>query len=387
MKRTGTGSKKKASAGAAADELTAIPLIIGTGAATVSTAATAPAPVSTAPVSEPEPEAEPAASKKAPRKRETKKKQFPVVAIVTPDGIEGSFSHEMQRPLIAHIPIRSTEVLFHDAPISYDPTPPCDAQPFDTAFDVYQTANELQLDPSSKYEAAPEPTAQQLQQQLLQNESKEDKTAGVQAKPLPVYYKGELDITIAGHEGKLPDSTDIACMWCCHSFEGQPCIIPMREIKGVWEVYGNFCSPECALSTILEERDDSHIRWEKVALLHRLYSDSVCGRIYPAPSRVILKMFGGTIDIDTYRATVRAKKVRVDIHVPPMASILATMDTKPIDFYETTIHKTFVPLNNERMMKAEEGLRLKRSKPLKDKESTLDACMNLQIRRMPIAAM
>jgi hypothetical protein len=32
----------------------------------------------------------------------------------------------------------------------------------------------------------------------------------------------------------------------------------------------------------------------------------------------------------------------------------------------------------------EEGLRLKRTKPLKDKESTLDAVMNLQIRRVPV---
>ncbi len=384
MKRTGAGSKKKA---IAPEEQTAIPIVIGSSsvsetAATVAAAALAPDAVA-APTAAPEPEV----AKKAPRKRETKKKQFPVVAIVTPDGIEGTFIPDMQRPLIAHIPIHSAEVLFHDAPISYDPTPPCEAQPFDAAFDTFQGANDFQTDPNSKYEAAPEPTPQQLQQQQETKEAKEDKAAGVQAKPLPVYYKGELNITVAGPEGKLPDSTETACMWCCHSFEGQPCIIPMREIKGVWEVYGNFCCPECALSYMLEERDDSHIRWEKVALLHRLYGDSVCGRIYPAPARIALKMFGGTLDIDTFRATVRARKVRVDIHVPPMASILATMDTKPIDFYETTIHKTFVPLNNERMQKAEEGLRLKRSKPLKDKESTLDACMNLQIRRMPIAAM
>jgi hypothetical protein len=64
-----------------------------------------------------------------------------------------------------------------------------------------------------------------------------------------------------------------------------------------------------------------------------------------------------------------------------MVSLLATLDTKPIDFYETTLVKSFVPLNTERVKKVEEGLRLKRSKPLKDKESTLDACMNLQIKR------
>jgi hypothetical protein len=383
MKRAGGSTKKKAAAAAADVEQTAIPLIIGGHTPVVASAPeiAAAAAAAAAPVPEPEVQTKKPA---APRKREAKKKQFPVVAIVTPDGIEGTFIPEMQRPLIAHIPIHSAEVLFHDAPVSYDPTPPCEAQPFDSAFDTFQaTDNDFAMDPNSKYEVAPE-TVQTL---VEKEDPKARENQSQQAKPLPVYYKGELNITIAGPEGKLPDSTDTACMWCCHTFEGQPCIIPMREIKGVWEVYGNFCCPECALAYMMDERDDSHVRWEKVALLHRLYSDSVCGRIYPAPARITLKMFGGALDIDTYRATVRARKVRVDIHVPPMASILATMDTKPIDFYETTIHKTFVPLNNERMQKAEEGLRLKRLKPLKDKESTLDACMNLQIRRMPIAAM
>jgi hypothetical protein len=44
------------------------------------------------------------------------------------------------------------------------------------------------------------------------------------------------------------------------------------------------------------------------------------------------------------------------------------------------LRTTFSPLLQESLPKAEENLRLKRSKPLKDKESTLDSVMNIQIR-------
>lgn len=326
------------------------------------------------------------------RKRESKKK-FPVVAIVTPDGIEGNFLIEPRRPLIAHLPIRSTEVVFHDVPIQYNPLPPTEPDPFDQGYEIYQTTSDTIQHQDTVFEAAPE----HLQDESATSAASADAGEPIESSsssattvaPPPAFTKAELLVAFKGsvQSQTIPDSTTVACFWCCHSFEGQPCVIPIREERGVYEVYGNFCCPECALAYILEERDDSHVKWEKISLLHRIYGPAVApggGRIYPAPARMTLAMFGGTLGIDAYRKTVREGKVRLDIHLPPMISILATMDTKPIDFYETTIPKSFVPLNGERFVKAEEGLRLKRSKPLKDRESTLDAVMNIQIRRVPI---
>ena len=333
----------------------------------------------------------PAPVQKPVRKRESKKK-FPVVAIVTPDGIEGNFLIEPRRPLIAHLPIRSTEVVFHDIPIHYDPNPPAEPDPFDQGYEVYQTTSETIKHQDTVFEAAPEHLQEDNGSANSGQEGQQpasESVAAAAATPPPAFAKAELLVSFKGsaQSQTIPDSTTVACFWCCHSFEGQPCVIPVREERGVYEVYGNFCCPECALAYILDERDDSHVKWEKISLLHRIYGPSVApggGRIYPAPARMTLGMFGGTLGIDAYRKTVREGKVRLDIHLPPMISILATMDTKPIDFYETTIPNSFVPLNGERVVKAEEGLRLKRSKPLKDRESTLDAVMNLQIRRVPI---
>ncbi len=301
-----------------------------------------------------------------PKVRASRKKSFPVVATVGVDGIiQGTLLPEKRKPLIAHLPFSSTEVLFHDGPVTYDTRPPGQVEAFDgmeATYDCIGAAIEEEAPVVEIVETLPAPVATH--------------------EPLPVFTKADLNLYSREHGVvEVPESTEIACFWCAHQFEGRPVFIPYDEKKGTWHVYGNFCCPECALAYCLDEKEDTHIRWEKVSLMHRLYASVVGGRIYPAPSRQLLKHFGGRLSIEDYRATVRHRSVRVDIHYPPMVSLLATLDTKPIDFYETTIAKSFVPLNTERVKKVEEGLRLKRTKPLKDKESTLDACMNLQFKR------
>jgi hypothetical protein len=179
---------------------------------------------------------------------------------------------------------------------------------------------------------------------------------------------------------QLPMQSDAACFWCCHTFTHRPVVLPIRDTGEHLLVTGNFCSPECATSYLFDMRQDSHTRWEQFALLHRVYGEACHGTIYPAPARNSLALFGGLLSIQEYRALIRSHKVRVDIHLPPMVSILATMDTKPIDFYDASLTKNVTETVKERLQKAEEVLRLRRTKPLKAFESTLDACLNLKIK-------
>jgi hypothetical protein len=106
--------------------------------------------------------------------------------------------------------------------------------------------------------------------------------------------------------------------------------------------------------------------------------------IHPAPPRESLSLFGGSLSHEQYRAIIEKKVLRIDSHLPPVISILATLDTKPIDFYETSLRNTSVNASLggavELMKNSDPGLRLKRSKPLKDKESTLDAVMNFSVK-------
>ena len=297
------------------------------------------------------------------------KKPVNVIAVVTPDGIQGSFQMENRRPLIAHLPVKSSEVIFNESeqgvsePMPYDPNDES----------VFAVGQEEVLQNTS-----PRPVVETDKKEVYETSENE-------SRPLQCFTKIDLMVQYKNNPGQkeIPKSVDIACFWCAHTFSGQPCIIPEREVHGVYMVYGNFCCPQCAFSYLLQEVVDPHVRWERVALLHRIYDKEGKGRMFPAPCRESLKLFGGPLSIDSFRATIDRHYVRVDMHMPPMVSILGSIDTKPIDFFDSSIKNTVIgcSLQKENTVKAQEGLRLKRSKPLKDRESTLDSVMNINIRR------
>lgn len=322
------------------------------------------------------PEVEPVVLPITVDKKRTKKAPK-VVATVTPDGITGNFQGDMRRPLIVHLKVNSSTVNFSNYPIQYDPNPPVQPEPYEPGFDNYfSNQNEL--------------LSLQLQAKLEENQGekkKEQVKSSVknegEGEPLPCFTTYDLMVQYRDTQTatQLPMKTEIACYWCAHTFQNQPCVLPEREEGGTYRVYGNFCCPECAVSYLLEESLDSTTRWERMALLNRIYGPaSKHVRIFPAPSRSSLKLFGGPMTIEAYRKTILQGKVRIDIQTPPMVSILGSLDTKPIDFYDSSLKNTVSPLLQETVSKAEEGLRLKRNKPLKDRESTLDSVMNIQIR-------
>jgi hypothetical protein len=55
------------------------------------------------------------------------------------------------------------------------------------------------------------------------------------------------------------------------------------------------------------------------------------------------------------------------------------MDTKPIDFYDASMKNTFIPWEMDRMNRpGAQGLRLRRTKPVAEKEATLEWCMGIR---------
>ena len=298
------------------------------------------------------------------------KKAVKVVAVVTPNGIQGNFNPEPRKPLIAHLEIHSNEVVFPEQQIRYDPTPPVAPEPYDPSIDDIYHGFQASFEE--------ETVVEEKSSELVKYEEKEV----VEARPLQVFTKCDLMIEYneANKNNKLPETTTIACYWCAHSFNNQPCIIPEIEKNGLYKVYGNFCCPECAVAYLLKESIDPHVRWERLSLLNRIYDVDGNTKIYPAPPRESLQLFGGPLSIESYRATIFGKKVRVDLHMPPIVSIIGSIDTKPIDFYDTSLKNQTTLLPFDKIQKVEEGLRLKRSKPLKDKGNTLDDCINIEIK-------
>jgi hypothetical protein len=307
-----------------------------------------------------------------PAKRASKKK-FSVVAVVTQNTIEGSLQPEARKPLIAHLPIQSKDVMFHDTPIQYNPVPPTNVEPYDASTD-----NPFMESVESLMGVVPAP-----EEATATTTATVSTTAVTTTQTIPDYYK-KATLLVQYEKSEeikaIPDRVDVACFWCCHTFDNKPIILPIRDQGDYIQVSGNYCSPECAMSHLFDVHQDSYARWEQLSLLNRLYGQAVGGPIKPAPPKQILKLFGGPMSIEAYRSLVRQGMLRVDTHLPPMVSLLATMDTKPIDFYDVSLTKNVMETVKERLAKAEEVLKLKRTKPLKAWESTLDACINLKVR-------
>jgi hypothetical protein len=278
-----------------------------------------------------------------------------VVAQVTPEGVQGSLTPMAeQRPLITHLPIRASDI---------------DNEMFAPTPTVEQTVQPTPFDLEEAY-------ASFSQEQL------ETKKAEPASRPaLPLHYSERLMVRFqdANRTQRLPESTDVACFWDCQPFTGTPCVIPSVIEEGIWRVYGNFCCPECAAAYLFNERLDLHVQWERYSLLNRLYSNS-SESVRLAPARTILRLFGGAMDISDFRAIVADKRLRVDVMMPPMISIIQVMDTKPIDFYDASMKNTFIPWEMDRMNRpGAQGLRLRRTKPIAEKESTLEYCMGITV--------
>jgi len=319
-----------------------------------------------------------------PRAKGVKKEKKPVtvVAVVTPQGIEGMFT-EPRKPLVVHLPFRSNEIAneinFTDVHPVYNPEPPPQPVPYE------KEGTELYFEIDTKTDAvstprvtaavavAPAAPAQPLVEEVRESFQRIKILACYATKPGEVF--------------QLPVSTDIHCYWCSNKFDNAPCFLPVKEESSIYHVYGNFCTPQCGLAYLLNEHLDSHVRWERMALLHRMYrpASSAGGRLYPAPPRESLISFGGVHTYESFRAIIHKASVRVDIQKPPMISIIGTLDTKPIDFYDSSLQNTLTQGFSVDRFKAwsEQGgaLRLKRSKPLKDRDSTLDACINISVIR------
>ena len=174
-------------------------------------------------------------------------------------------------------------------------------------------------------------------------------------------------------------STNIYCWWCCHPFDTIPCCIPYKYLEETYHVYGIFCSPECAAAYMFDEAKDNI--WEKYSLLNMLYREIYGNnvQIKLAPPRQILRIFGGNVNIKDFRLNNINYEKNYNIVIPPMQSIIPqqelTFEDKTIDKNLQGNYISFAPKNDP-----EDGvLRLKRSKPFKFTNNTLEKCMNLNM--------
>ena len=109
------------------------------------------------------------------------------------------------------------------------------------------------------------------------------------------------------------------CFWCTCGFSTSPIYIPSLYYKEKYDVYGCFCSPECAASYLFKENIDNNTKFERYQLLNYLY-----GKIYkyekeikfaPDPYHTLDKYYGN-LTIQEYRQLLEYDRLILVINKP-----------------------------------------------------------------------
>lgn len=163
------------------------------------------------------------------------------------------------------------------------------------------------------------------------------------------------------------------CFWCTYSFDNPPIHIPRQERNGMIEVYGNFCSPECAVAHLKKEPIDTSTLWERYSLLNNVYSDiyKYETNIKPAPCpHYTLDKFYGTLTIKEYRKLLNNKSLLLVVE-KPLTKVLPELFEENND-YPTIYSDLLTERKSGKSM-----LRLSRKLPKNSKKSMLSSNFNL----------
>lgn len=110
-----------------------------------------------------------------------------------------------------------------------------------------------------------------------------------------------------------------ACFWCSYDFNNTPIHIPNKIEDNNINVYGCFCSPECALAYLLNQSIDDSIKLERQHLLNYIYgkifdyTDNIKPALNPHYS---LKKFFGNLTIEEYRNIKQSHKKYILVDKP-----------------------------------------------------------------------
>jgi hypothetical protein len=143
-----------------------------------------------------------------------------------------------------------------------------------------------------------------------------------------------------------PSLSSYACWYDCHTFETTPVGIPQLLIGNTFYCHGNFCSYNCALrylcpddeddlsqlntSTDHFSGDDHSDKLQLLELLCRIETSlGFRDQLKKSPKRLCLKLFGGSMSIEEWRASLNSHNT-YHIFRAPMVPISYQMEETSI---------------------------------------------------------
>ncbi len=182
-------------------------------------------------------------------------------------------------------------------------------------------------------------------------------------------YKIDTNIVnVENGQAVVIEKTNIACWWCTHQFDTVPIFIPDSFYNNIYNVFGCYCTFNCAYAYILNMNDSSI--WYRYSLLNMLYKDLISRHkslssngngtaITPAPRREVFEKFGGKLPYSKYKKNGIINRKEYRLIMPPMTSINPIVEER----------KKESPSMSLSSLNSYQGLR--RSKPLPNVRNNL----------------
>lgn len=127
----------------------------------------------------------------------------------------------------------------------------------------------------------------------ITNTNNSEKSISDKIKNININYKNNIT------------NTTSCCFWCTEKFNTCPIFIPSKVTKKNIDVYGHFCSPQCASAYLFNEKIDNSIKWERYSFINNIYNSDYKRKITPAPSPFyVLNKFYGNLSIEEYRKII-----------------------------------------------------------------------------------
>lgn len=206
----------------------------------------------------------------------------------------------------------------------------------------------------------------QPQIKVTQSEKQEDKTKSTDMKKIWRKLE-ELKVNLRNNNASDKKS---ACFWCTYEFDNPAIFIPKQYNNNLLEVYGCFCSPECAVAHLKNEDIDNSRKWERYTLLNNIYSKifNYEKNIKPAPNPFYtLDKYYGNLSIYEYRKLLKNERILMVVD-KPMTKVLPEIyeENNEIPFINNNL------LNNTNKVETSFRLQRKQQKPSK-KVSIVDS--------------
>ncbi|OUU26054.1 MAG: hypothetical protein CBB97_08805 [Candidatus Endolissoclinum sp. TMED37] len=155
---------------------------------------------------------------------------------------------------------------------------------------------------------------------LIESKHNEDKPPEINVSIKNIWKKLDLLKVNLRHNHILDKRSN--CHWCTCSFDNPSIYIPSKLKDNIYEVYGCFCTPECAAAYLLNENLDKSIIWERYSMLNNIYSSIYDRNIKPAPNPLYtLNKFYGSLTIQEYRKLLENDKILMVVN-KPMCKVL-----------------------------------------------------------------